>query len=109
MPYNNERKVPDSNKEDAMKIMEMVWHQEVKKVTLSDGRTIWLLEYGGRKNPNLITQEPFRLIHPEPLENLVFALLEHGESFIIEANGEHKICGAQEFVRIPDGGCGSNH
>jgi hypothetical protein len=96
VPYDNERKAPTVNIDDAKKIMDMVWHQETESVTLSDGRIIGLYGYNGKREPS-ITAESFYLVPPQPLEDLVLRLLEEGDQFIIKAGKRCEICGESSY------------
>ncbi len=99
MPYDNERKAPTVNIEDAKKIMEMVWHQEEVMVALSDGSEACLRRYKGSDEPDISADKSFEL-HPQPLEDLVLRLLETKKPFIVEADGQRKICGYFAIARI---------
>ncbi len=99
MPYGNERKAPAVNIEDAKKIMEMVWHQEEVMVALSDGSEVCLKNDHGSQEPDISADRSYE-IHPEPLEKLVFRLLETKQPFIVQANGQRKICGYFAIARV---------
>ncbi len=96
------------NIDDAKGIIELVWHQDTSDVTLSDGKIVAFVGYEGNKEPN-ITADAFYLLEPAPLEELVFALLENGKSFIVEANGKRKICGFTTIKSSEGQHCGSHH
>jgi len=99
MPYDNERKAPTVNVDDAKKIMEMVRHQETQTVKLSDNRIIGFYRYNGKREPNITVENSFQIsmIPPQQLEDLVFRFLEIGEQFVIKAGENSWICGESSY------------
>ena len=100
-PYDNERKSPAVNIEDAKKIMEMIWHRDTETVRLSgdsDNRIIGFYRYNGEKEPDITTKRGFYDVPPQPLEDLVFRLLEkEGYQFIVKAGEECRLCGDSSY------------